>query len=383
MYAADDYSQGIHREWRQRAIERKYLAPNVPGYVAWLVFDVDNNDASTSWLDAGLASPNFIIVNPVNGHAHLLYRLRGWIKLDGDPRAVRWLNSIRRAYTAQLEGDPRFAGLLCKNPLHSAWKTTIGRDAPYDLGELARYADFFAPANFRNDTIDRTTGRNVYVFDRLRHFAYPLVGCAKAIGDRQRWSDTLHEAALRFAAEARRLFAAANHPYTDSEVHHTVKSVANWTWDVYRGRDPHATTRRRDGKRAWSVEHRRKLGLDLRASYIGRLQRVRREAARRYANGEQIEHVAATLGISTRTVFRAFKEFGLIEKASAELLEKNQRAEALLSRRREKSDSGAAGGTLRSIHPPAQQPPPPMNRLMAYVSAAIERLSGRSRVLRC
>jgi hypothetical protein len=44
-----------------------------------------------------------VVVNPSNGHAHYVYLLRGWIRVDGtDPArlaAVRYFAAIERAYT--------------------------------------------------------------------------------------------------------------------------------------------------------------------------------------------------------------------------------------------------------------------------------------------
>jgi hypothetical protein len=381
-YATDDYSQGIQQEWRGRALTRRYLSPNTTGYAAWLIFDVDKSDASTSWLNASLPPPNLIVVNPLNGHAHIAYRLRGWIRLAGDQRPVRWLESIRRAYTVALGADPRYVGLLCKNPLHSAWKTTVARDAPYDLAELSRYADFFADAGWRRAEVDEITGRNTFVFDKLRHWAYRAVGQAKAIGDRNRWHDDLHDHALQLAIEARRRFTDATHPYTDSEVGHTVKSIANWTWDVYRGRDPKADERRQDGQRQWAQDLRRKQGAEKRQAYIERLSKKRREAARRNALGETVEDIATSMSISIRSVYRAIAEFGAIERAAAELL-RGGKAKKLLPPTGKKSDRVGAGGTFINTTSKRPSEPAPVSRLMAYVSAAIERLTGRGVQQRC
>ncbi len=62
----------------------------------------------------------------------------------GDSRrlkVVRYAAAIERAYTAAPGADSAYPGRFQHNPLSDAYVTKIGRDAPYSLGELARYVD--------------------------------------------------------------------------------------------------------------------------------------------------------------------------------------------------------------------------------------------------
>jgi Replicase family len=69
----------------------------------------------TYWREL-VAEPSFIVINPTNGHAHYVYLLRGWIRIDGtdasELAAVRYFAAIERAYTRVLRGDAGYAGLV-------------------------------------------------------------------------------------------------------------------------------------------------------------------------------------------------------------------------------------------------------------------------------
>jgi len=128
---------------------------------------------SSYWREAGVAEPSFVVVNPQNGHAHVVYLLRGWIRTDGssdsDLAAVRYMVAIERAYTRALRADAGYAALVHHNPFHPVYETHGGRDEPYSLRELAARVELPRMVPRRSTEI-RTDGRNVETFDRLRHW---------------------------------------------------------------------------------------------------------------------------------------------------------------------------------------------------------------------
>ncbi len=97
-----------------------------------------------------MPAPNLVIINPCNGHAHLVYLLGAWVQTDfSDPRrlkVVRYTAASERAYTSALSADPAYAGRFHHNPPSDAYVMKIGRDAPYSLDELARYVDLNEPS---------------------------------------------------------------------------------------------------------------------------------------------------------------------------------------------------------------------------------------------
>jgi len=148
-------------------------------------FDIDSEGGGAAWIEAELPAPNLVVVNPRNGHAHLIYLLGGRVRTDFGP--------IERAYAAALGADEAYSERFHHNPLSAAYFTKIGRDAPYSLAELAQYVDLVTPAV---KPVPLEIGRNVEVFDRLRRWVYTAIGDWK-IGTHDAW----HEAVCRRAGQ--------------------------------------------------------------------------------------------------------------------------------------------------------------------------------------
>ncbi len=208
------------------------IAPDPPGWLTALRFDIDTKGGGAAWIEAELPAPNLVIINPRNGHAHLIYLLGAWVQTDfSDPRrpkVVRYAAAIERAYTAALGADPAYTGRFHHNPLSDAYVTKIGRDAPYSLDELARYVDLNEPVLKKNPPIG--IGRNVETFDRLRRWAYVAVADWR-IGTYDAWSGAVVDRGGQIAADVGA--ESPRGPLKANEVGHIVKSVARWVWERY------------------------------------------------------------------------------------------------------------------------------------------------------
>jgi len=208
------------------------IAPDPPGWLTALRFDIDTEGGGAAWIEAELPAPNLVVVNPRNGHAHLVYLLGAWVQTDfGDSRrlkVVRYAAAIERAYTAALGADPAYTGRFQHNPLSDAYVTKIGRDTPYSLDELARYVDLNEPALKKNPPIG--IGRNVETFDRLRRWAYVAVADWR-IGTYEAWYGAVADRGGQLAADVGA--ESPRGPLKANEVGHIVKSVARWVWERY------------------------------------------------------------------------------------------------------------------------------------------------------
>jgi hypothetical protein len=326
----DDVSAGL--SWAERcvALRRLEIAPDPPGWKTALRFDVDCPcdrqpharagycpRAAFYWRDAAVAEPSFVVVNPANGHAHYVYLLRGWIRIDGGNAAqlgaVHYFAAIERAYTRALRADAGYAGLVQHNPFSPAYETFSGRDEPYSLAELAAYVEL--PPIARRRTEIRTDGRNVETFDRLRHWAYAAIAEYRC-GPRETWDAVVDARAVSIAAHVRAAHPTASHPYTDQEAYATAKSVAGWVWSRYDGgnltrvRADAAARRDKDRKRA--IAARRTRGSVPRDVYLADVQRRRIAASTLRGLGIAVEEVARRLGAGVRTVHRWISEIGLL-----------------------------------------------------------------------
>jgi len=208
------------------------IAPDPPGWLTALRFDIDTQGGGAAWIEAELPAPNLVVVNPRNGHAHLVYLLGAWVQTDfSDSRrlkVVRYAAAIERAYTAALGADPVYTGRFHHNPLSDAYVTKIGRDAPYSLDELARYVDLNEPALKKNPPTG--IGRNVETFDRLRRWAYVAVADWR-IGTYEAWYGAVADRGGQIAADVGS--ESPRGPLKANEVGHIVKSVARWVWERY------------------------------------------------------------------------------------------------------------------------------------------------------
>ncbi len=208
------------------------IAPDPPGWLTALRFDIDTEGGGAAWIEADLPAPNLVVVNPRNGHAHLVYLLGAWVQTDfSDARrfkVVRYAAAIERAYTAALGADPAYTGRFQHNPLSDAYVTKIGRDAPYSLDELARYVDLNEPPQKKRPPTG--IGRNVETFDRLRRWAYVAVADWR-IGSYDAWCGAVADRGGQIAADVGS--ESPRGPLKANEVGHIVKSVARWVWERY------------------------------------------------------------------------------------------------------------------------------------------------------
>lgn len=224
-YHTDDLVTGLKIASLQRAIRSRYIQPNGPTHRYWMVFDIDRPGAAMAWDDVQGPPPNISVMNPNNGHAHLLYGLDVPIRTapDGSPAPLRYAAAVEVSLREKLGADPSYTGLICKNALNPYWRAHIWETVAYDLDGLADYLDL-SQYNGKRKMPDYGLGRNCNLFNSLRQWAY------KAI--RQGWPQ--FDAWLA-ACETRA--KGYNSRFTDplplNEVRHTAKSVAKYVFNNF------------------------------------------------------------------------------------------------------------------------------------------------------
>lgn len=205
---------------REAALKRRYIDPNPKGKVWAMVFDIDRPGAVRAWEDADMPVPNWAAQNPANGHAHLGYILDAPVSRSDASRGkpLRYLARIECAMTVALDADRAYSHRLTKNPIHPHWRTFWERGKPYELNELRDYLGEKLPLRIsRKDAVGE--GRNVTLFDGLRHWAYRN---RLAYTDRNAW-----DRACLLRATSLNSFA---HPLPLKEVMVIATSVSKWTW---------------------------------------------------------------------------------------------------------------------------------------------------------
>ena len=232
-YASTDLQRLIITS-RQQAITYPYIQPNDPFNQKWLVFDIDLGYQSFfACYDAILPDPNIIVQNPDNGNCHALYALKTavWMKGTGNDKAENYVIAIKQAMTQKIGADFAYSGLICKNPLHKQWRTTIISTETYELDYLNDFVYIGKPSKSKTPEIalDSFGGRNNYLFNELRKFAYRAVRHYKKMESHDlfaSWVQVLEQ-------EANRINSTFSDYLPLSEVKHTVSSIAKWVWSNY------------------------------------------------------------------------------------------------------------------------------------------------------
>lgn len=187
-YHANELLYGLRIDKAAKAVLARYIQHNPPHAMYWLVFDVDRPVAAIDWNDLNAPTPNFTVKNPVNGHAHLFYGLKTAVRVakDGSIKAIEFAAAVERGLRDKLKSDIGYAGLICKNPLHTYWQVVEWRGELYELAELADYVDLYAPTAANDEQVfdidfSYGLGRNCWLFNLTRIWSYTAI--------RQGWPD--------------------------------------------------------------------------------------------------------------------------------------------------------------------------------------------------
>lgn len=228
-YCADDFAHGVRIRSLKQALNCKYIQINPPHLRFWLVFDIDRAGGAMAWEDAKvLPYPAWSTVNKANGHAHTAWGLSAPVLIGDNARnaPIRYLAAIEAAYTALLEADTNYSGLITKNPLNDAWRLLVGVPYLYTLDELARNIDLPDLRKFRprreKDAVHIGVGRNCYIFDLTRIWSYKAFR-EYVLGDFKSWYSAVEERAFTYNGDL-------PVPLAPQEVGHIVQSVSTWIW---------------------------------------------------------------------------------------------------------------------------------------------------------
>ena len=208
---------------KKSAIKRKYIQPNHPQLVKWLVFDIDTLDALFAYHDNNLPRPQLVGRNRENGHAHYLYKLTVPVALYGNAhlKPIEYMRAVYRALANGLGSDPNYGGNLIKCPFSNShdWYIT-GAEPSYTLEQLAEYLDLAPPKYTHNNAQadnDDHFGRNCATFHHTRHRAYKI---ADKLNEQQ-----LFKQVLVIAEEFNANF---DKPMLPNETYHIARSITRF-----------------------------------------------------------------------------------------------------------------------------------------------------------
>ena len=102
LHCADVPSDGLMTRFRRSALKYRHVQLNGPAGFRWMPHDIDRADAYFAHRDANLPEPNFIAINPENGHAHSAILLAVPVACHSASRdgPLRFYAAVERGYRA-------------------------------------------------------------------------------------------------------------------------------------------------------------------------------------------------------------------------------------------------------------------------------------------
>lgn len=227
-YCSDDLKMGLQIRPKHLALLKRYIQPNHPYYTHFFVFDLDSPTAYIDYFYSmvGVPTPNLIVENPENGHAHYIYQLATPIYQTNasNDKPIKYANAVYLALRDALSADINYSGLITKNAVHNSWRTHVLREQPYTLDQLSERLDLTTRQINKEIKADEAVGlgRNCCVFHTVRHWAYVEVRKYRAKSFNQ-WLDCV-------IAQCCSVNAQFTVPMQYNEVKGIAKSIARWVW---------------------------------------------------------------------------------------------------------------------------------------------------------
>jgi hypothetical protein len=211
---------------KSSAVSFNYIQHNNPNSVYWLVFDVDRPSAHFDFIDYHAPPPNMAVMNPDNGHCHLLYGLDLPVhkNFSSNTAPLKYAADIERALLFTLQSDPNYSNFLCQNPMSTHWIVYFYQHFLYTLEWLADYLDLKRFKLPKKNVSNSGLGRNCCLFDTVRPWAY-----SKIRDNALNMSLSAFQTAVIGFTDVlnNQLFT---NPLPNQEVKSIGKSIATWTW---------------------------------------------------------------------------------------------------------------------------------------------------------
>lgn len=227
LYSANDFRSDMRVRPLSEALDYRHIQVNHNKRWRVMAFDIDREDAWKAPEQARLPDPNFITINPANGHAHVGYLLDAPITLyaKSSRKPMRFFDDVSRGFRNRLGADIAYSGLMMKNPLHRDWVTEWRAVRPYDLGRLRDYLD---ARDITRVPASTGVGRNCRLFDAMRLYAYKVVLKRKREG---RSRDAFMQELINTIEPLNREETPG--PLDAQELRAIAKSVAEWVWEEF------------------------------------------------------------------------------------------------------------------------------------------------------
>ncbi|MFM1907430.1 MAG: hypothetical protein RLZZ591_1107 [Pseudomonadota bacterium] len=226
-----------------------YIQPNSPMAYSRIVLDLDWHNPkhrfhnlplrylseARAWEnDLGVPEPNWVALSRDKNSAHIAYELDTPVGRHEHARIKpqRYMAAVENALALAVGADEGFNGQLCKNPISSNWDLYKGPERGRDLHELADYVELtHKKIQAFNRTPRGEIGRNVFLFDEVRFWAYDNINEHRA-RDFESWEKAVVATAehINAASYEHLPFLTGRGLLPIAECKAVGRSVARWVW---------------------------------------------------------------------------------------------------------------------------------------------------------
>lgn len=218
------------------ALQRRHIMVPHEWRKHFLAFDIDRPGAMIAHEDVDLPAPTYVMVNPTNGHGHLLYQLESPVLVGQRSKPQEFYADVNVCLVHQLKADPGYVGRFCKTPGHQDWET-ICTGRLYSLGELLEYATVTSDQARREIEAARAANpdgsRHWALFNELRRWAYDRLSWFKQNADIDQFREAATEEAAKLCSTTIRLQIPGKRPLAANKQGYVVSSVVRWAWNKY------------------------------------------------------------------------------------------------------------------------------------------------------
>jgi hypothetical protein len=235
----NSFADGVETKHRKTAVNFANIEHKPKQLIRSLCFDVDTETALYQWHDNNCLEPNWMAVNPNNGHAHYGYLIKDPVSngLKSRIKPIAFVDAIERGMTVKIGSDLAYSGFMTKNPMNDKWDVYTGEEHAYTLNDLADNVKLIWKST-KGQTEDLSElGRNSTLFEQCRFWGYRNAERYKQTSN----YESFYKAVKSVCDHHNMQFSTL---LPESEVKSVAKSIAQYSFYKYKG----------DGKRRGIME---------------------------------------------------------------------------------------------------------------------------------
>jgi hypothetical protein len=226
----NSFADGVEVKHRKMAVNFSNIEHKPKQLIRSLCFDVDSENSLYQWHDNNCLEPNWIAINPENGHAHYGYLIKDPVSngLKSRIKPIAFVDAIERGMTVKLGADLAYSGFMTKNPMHDKWDVLTGEENPYALNDLADNVPLVWKTKKDQAEDLSELGRNSTLFAQCRFWGYRNAERYKQTSNYESFYNAVKAVCDHHNMQFHSLLP-------ESEVKNVAKSIAQYSFYKYKG----------------------------------------------------------------------------------------------------------------------------------------------------